>query len=451
MSVHTRVLAIATILVGGLGGGSAGAKQGQGAPVVVTVEGAARMVDRAGVAAALAVGTRLPRGARVTTGGGGFVGVRLGDGVALAIEPDSDVVVWGDRGGEPADHHFVRRGALRVVVERGAGAVVVATRAALARFGRDGEPAAGVVEARDLEATVAAHDGVVDVEGRGATVTLTRGLSTRVDRGDPPRRPRALAAPPSWRVAPVRLVLTESGEAAITGELEPGGGARARRRVEVARDEAFLERVAVRELDGDSTRLTLAAGSYHLRLIAPEGGPAAALPSAATRVEIVTLPLVQVDPARARVAPPRGLRCALLGAPTVGARDALLVDRRVANRVRCAAGAPGPDEAIAELALPPLDLPVTVTPKLEYADEARGYGRISVLLSDVTGAPAKGRSLAVSPSSDDIEVREIAELDYPGLYVVRVRWKPGRRELPLSIAVGGSRTTVEVALPIPRG
>jgi hypothetical protein len=104
-----------------------------------------------------------------------------------------------------------------------------------------------------------------------------------------------------------------------------------------------------------------------------------------------------------------------------------------------------------ELHIPPVELPIDVASKLEYADDARGYGRVSVLLRDASGAPAKGRALEVSPGAEDVEVAEIAEVDYPGMYVIRVRWKPGRRELPLSIAVAGSTTNVAVALPIPRG
>jgi len=416
-------------------------------PVVVSVEGTARVVDGLGAPLAIPVGARLPPGARVTTGRDGFVGVRLGEGAALGVEPESDVVVGAEG---PLAHHVVRRGAVRVTVGAGGGTVLVVTRAARARFSGGLGPTAGSVAAHDLEATIAADEGVVDVEGRGAHLALARGLWTRIDRGDPPRRPRPSTPPPSWRTPPPALLLTTAAAPTLSVELEASGAGPRRRRVEVARDAAFIDRVSVIDLDGDSARIGTTPGTFYVRTVARDVGVGAALPSTARAVRVVALALERVDAALSRVAPPSSeVRCVVDGA-TPSQRGGLLIDRRVAQTVRCAVDVPGGEALRGAVEIPALDLPVTIAPKLEYADDERGVGRVSVLLSDVTGAPAKGRSLAVSPSSDDIEVREIAELDYPGLYVVRLRWKPGRRELPLSIAVGGSNT-VAVALAIPRG
>lgn len=172
---------------------------------VAGVEGDARLQDQA-----LAAGTVLREGGELRTGPDGYVGLRLPDGLMLALLPGSEARIASLRAGTLV--LALRRGRMETVPGKPpAGAALLAplsieVQTALATVqSRGGEFRVGLGNAG--AGTIEAANGALEVRpAAGAPLSLPAGTGLVLQSGKPPAQPRPLLPPPSlWggvRLAP---------------------------------------------------------------------------------------------------------------------------------------------------------------------------------------------------------------------------------------------------------
>ena len=201
--------------------------------------------------------------------------VTFQDGTSLQLDENALIVIYG-RAQTPAQ------------LEKSGEVEIVQGEAGLKLSALRGEPLAvqtpaGRVTARSKDlrvgvdaqkmSRVAIYQGSAEVKAEGAQVHVPDGFGTRVAQGEKPEKPRPLPDAPAWTTPLLRDLRISLGGAGATLALEWSSVERgARYRVQLARDEAFNDRLLDATLDAARPRRAearaLPPGNYFARVSA---------------------------------------------------------------------------------------------------------------------------------------------------------------------------------------
>ena len=236
---------------------------------------------------------------RVATGDDSSALIQFRDASDLRMRAEALLVIHG---GGSGSSRLRARAKTSVTLEKGT------LRGGLARLDREAggigvetPQSEVVVRATDAQvevlpdeaSIVCVYEGEADVRAQDVTVTVPEVHGTRVDRGQPPQKPRPLPPPPTWRDgAGDAVVLVPEGYAGAFEARWSDVPVAARYRVELARDERFHYPIVDAEVGAGVTAFRaedLALGAYYARVAAIDGDRLEGPPSAALRVSVLPL------------------------------------------------------------------------------------------------------------------------------------------------------------------
>lgn len=395
-------------------------------------------------------GEPLSRGHRVGTFANSSAVVTLGDERQLQLEENSLVVLLGRfsyQSGrrETAEDTRLESGTLRSALSALSGRpppqpVVVATPAA-AVTASAGQTVVSVNARRETRVSV--HEGQAEVRARGRSVTVPAGFANSTASGQRPTAPRALPARPRFTASPARLVFVRGGATDVRATYAPAESAPApaRWRVQLARDERFLDVVSDQRVEGSVTTFearTLTAGEYFLRALAVDAEQYESAPSEVQRVRVVAPAVRPSAPGRrASVDVGPGLFCALDEAPfTAVTAPVELVPAR-SHALRCADNAEGREPASFEVSAEDSGAVTTVARAgAPRWDRGRGERDVLIRVMDAAGTalPNVPPSAAWEGSGELTAVTATGE---PGTYTSKLRWTGRAPEARLRVSVNG--------------
>ncbi len=393
---------------------------------------------------AAATGETLQRGQRISTRANAAAelalnsaSVRLGENTTLLMFASPTPPPAGQ---PPADDTTLIRGTVTVSVPSGGSRtpVSIASRAAVVVL--DGGDDAALSTDASGGMRVAVQRGVVRVRAAGREIALRAGSGVRVDPGHPPPAARPLPPAPVWLTPPPPSVLSRGEPSDISGVYAPGGArAAARWHVQVARDEAFTDRVLDTVVAGRTNRFDarqLAPGQYFTRVAAidPERFES---PFGAVSRTIIAAPRVVPggNGRRARVEIPPGFFCGLDGGPLSASSGALWLLAARPHRVRCSDHADGRNAV--ELPISAVESgPISHTIRIEPDDfDPQGGVRTVVLrLADAGGMPLAYANVRAT-ANEGASIESFREAAERGVYTATLHWRRGLNRLHLRFVV----------------
>lgn len=399
--------------------------------------------------------TVLARGARVRTGDDGRAEITLSDGVTLALDPQTLLVVYGNASpAATAIPTTLLRGTVRVTSPptSAAESAALATQALTVFPGR-----ADATIAADLNghiSRVAVTRGRLRVRFGTNEYVLPAGRAVREEVGAAPSLMRPLPRAPVWRRPPSTRALSFGEPVDVEGIFGPGARVAGVNvtgyRVDIARDARFRDRLGEQHLGARETQLrfrSLNPGTWFVRLFALDPDRFESPPSAVARIEIVAprvepgeLPTATRSGRRAALVIPPGFYCSLDGSQWMAADRPRPLDPARAYALRCGTAADGHDARATTL---PADLvgPLAHAVRVTVPNAAAGGPTASSTLSiDLHDAEGRAVSLAtVDVAADpDVVVEALRENEPRGRYTAGVRFPVALRQLHLRFTINRS-------------
>jgi len=414
--------------------------------------------------------TALARGARVRTGDDGRAEITLSDGVTIALDPQSLLVIYGNAspaapGVAPSTTTTLQRGTLRITAPPSSAAesIPIATQALTVFPGRS--DALVAAELGGHVTRVAVTRGRMRVRFGTNEYVLPSGRAVREEAGRPPSLMRALPRAPQWRRAPSTRALSFGEPVDVEGIFGPGprvsGVNVTGYRVDIARDARFRDRLGEQRLGPRETQLrfrSLNPGTWYVRLFALDPDRFESPPSSVARIEIAAprvdpgeLPTATAAGRRASLVIPQGFYCSLDGSPWMVADRPRPLDPARSYALRCGTTADGHDARATTLAA---DLvgPLVHTVRLSTPGAPSGgttaASTLSLDLSDAEGRPVSLASVEVTATEPEVVIEPLRETDPRGRYTAGVRLPVTVRELHLRFVINRALTleeAVEVA------
>ncbi|MEI8256962.1 MAG: hypothetical protein WCJ30_14915, partial [Deltaproteobacteria bacterium] len=284
---------------------------------------------------------------------------------------------------------------------------------------------------------------VVRVRAAGHETALRAGSGLRVDAGHAPGAPRPLPPAPTWSSPPAPSVLTRGGPSDVSGVYAPGvargAGAPLRWHTQLARDEAFTDRVLDAVVPAGTTRLDvqhLGPGHYFARVAAIDADRFEG-PFSETARTIIAAPRVVPggDGRRARVEIPSGVFCGLDGGPLSPSTGTLWLLAARPHSVRCSAHADGRDSvevAIAAGQSGPIQHSIRIEP--DDFDSQGGVRTVVLRLADAAGMPLAYANVTAT-ANDGATIETFREAVERGVYTATLHWRSGLNSLHLRFVV----------------
>lgn len=414
--------------------------------------------------------TVLARGARVRTGDDGRAELTLSDGVTIALDPQSLLVVYGNAaptapGVAPSSTTTLQRGTLRITAAptSTAESIPIATQALTVFPGRS--DALVAAELGGHVTRVAVTRGRMRVRFGTSEYVLPAGRAVREEVGRPPSLMRPLPRAPQWRRAPSTRALSFGEPVDVEGIFGPGprvpGVNVTGYRVDIARDARFRDRLGEQHLGPRETQLrfrSLNPGTWYVRLFAVDPEHFESPPSSVARIEIAAprvdpgeLPTATMAGRRAALVIPQGFYCSLDGSPWMAADRPRPLDPARAYALRCGTTADGHDARATTLTadqVGPLVHAVRLTAPNAPAGSATAAATLSIDLHDAEGRPVSLATVDVTAAEPDVVLDPLRETDPRGRYTAGVRLPVTVRELHLRVVI--NRTlTLEEAVEVP--
>jgi hypothetical protein len=394
-------------------------------------------------------GSLLSAGTRVHVGRGGEAEVTLRNGTVLTFAGRGDAVLLAPimrrEGSPPIYITLLRHGAVRFRV--GASAprrprfLLLSTGPASLALGRaDGEL---VTDPSGRNTRVGVTRGRVRVvTPRGSTFLFAR-RGALLAPGEPPVT-EPLPGRPVWRERPPERVVTAGAPVDVAGVYGlPSGHAR-RWRVELARDEAFRERVSTQVAPARAQRLLLQGvppGRYFVRVSAlSEGGvagpasEAASFTVAAPTIDPGAAPSPGAPGRRARVVMPPGFHCAIDGMALARVSGAIPLTPGRAHALRCVAA---PDAVSQHAFTIPVEQAGALAHALRLYLSPAGAGTLGITLRDAEGGPVPYADVRVE-AGDGVLVEPVREAERRGEYAAALRWPRGLARTRVRVTVNGA-------------
>lgn len=412
---------------------------------VVEVRGEVEVAGAARHAAT--TGETLERGQRIVTRANAAADLRV-NGAMIHLGENTTLVLFAPatppHAGQPvADDTTLVRGTVAVSVPtRGErSAVSFATRAAVAVIDAGDVVVLGTDGSGAMR--VAVQQGSVRVRAAGRDLGVRAGSGLRVESGHPPGPPRPLPPAPTWSSPPQASVLSMGEPVDLSGVFAPGvgrgAGTPSRWHVQVARDEAFTDRLLDAIVPAQSTRFDvhqLASGQYFSRVAAIDADRFEGQFSAAART-VVAAPRVVPGGSgrRASVEIPPGFFCGLDGGPLLPSTGALWLLAARPHTVRCAATVDGRNA---------IEVPITAAQSglVQHAiriepddfDSLGGVRTVVLRLSDAGGMPLAYANVRAT-ASDGAAIGTFREAAERGVYSATLQWRRGLNTLRLHFVV----------------
>jgi hypothetical protein len=397
-------------------------------------------------------GATLSVGTRVRVGRGGEAEVTLHNGTIVTLTGRAEIVMFNplSRGADRPPMHLtlLRYGSARFrrgdVTAQRPPFFLLSTGPSVVSLGRaDGEL-------------------TTDLSGRVTRVGVTRGrLPVRTHRGTilllarrgallaPYVRAREATLPgrPVWTVAPPARVVTAGAPVDVTGEYRLPSGSARRWRVELARDEAFRDRVSVTTAAGRVRRLRLrevAPGRYFVRVSALNEDGLAGPASDATSFTVAAPTIVAGgDGRRAGVAMPEGFLCAVDEGPLARVEGPIALSPARPHTVRCASSSNA--ETSTTFTVPAESAgPIAHHVRLYVSPE--GGGVLGLSLHDAAGLPLPYADVRAEVDGG-VRLEPLRESERRGEYTAALRWPSGLPRAHLQVTVNGVMRFDETLTP----
>ena len=293
----------------------------------------------------------------------------------------------------------------------------------------------------------------------GQKVEVPSGFGSRADKGKAPTPPRPLPPAPIWAPAPPRLLLGKGAAfpVVVTYRAESGGGppATAWHR-QLARDAAFNDLLIDTKVAGDMLSWPLGElpeGELFVRVSAIDADRFEGQASTVLRTRVaLLLQIPATKSAPAWVVFPRGLLCALDGAPLTTAEKAALTPAHD-HRVRCALKKDPPPEEAAEVTIAAVDsgaVLAQILPGRTRWTDTQGERDITFRLTDSTGAPIPIPVTELQLSSaPNVKVAPLVA-GAPGEYSTHLRWSSAVADLGLMVQLRGVQLAAIPLAPDPK-
>ncbi|MDO9019787.1 MAG: FecR domain-containing protein [Deltaproteobacteria bacterium] len=412
----------------------------------------------------------LARGARVRTGDDGRAELTLSDGVTLALDPQSLLVVYGNAspaapGVAPSTTTTLQRGTLRLTAPPASTAesVPVATQALTVFPGR--ADATVSAELGGHITALAVTRGRLRVRFGSNEYVLPAGRAVREEEGRPPARLRPLPRAPQWRRPPSTRAISFGEPVDVEGTFGPGprvaGVAVTGYRVDIARDASFRDRLGEQRLGPRETQLrfrSLNPGTWYVRLFALDPERFESPPSSVARIEIAAprvepgeLPTATRAGRRAALVIPQGFHCSLDGSQWMPADRPHPLDPARPYALRCGTTPDGRDARATTLTadqVGPLVHTVALTPPNAAAGSPTAAGALSLDLRDAEGRPVSLAAVEVTAAEPGVVIEGLREVEPRGRYTAGLRLPLTTRQLRLRFTINHA-LTLEETLDVP--
>jgi hypothetical protein len=412
--------------------------------------------------------TVLGRGARVRTGDDGRAEITLADGVTLALDPQSLLVIYGSAatvapGAAPSTTTTLQRGTLRITSPAASTAesIPVATQALTVFPGRADATVSAALGGHITDLSVTR--GRLRVRFGSNEYVLPAGRAVREEEGHAPGLLRPLPRAPVWRRPPSTRAISFGEPVDVEGIFGPGprvpGVNVTGYRVDIARDASFRDRLGEQRLGPRETQLrfrSLNPGTWYVRLFAldPERfesppSPVARIEIAAPRVEPGELATATRTGRRAALVIPQGFYCSLDGSQWMAADRPRPLDPARPYALRCGTAADGRDARATTLTadqVGPLASAVRLTPPNAAAGSDTASTTLSIDLHDAEGRPVSLATVDVA-ADPGVVVEPLRENEPRGRYTAGVRLPTAMRQARLRFTINRALTleeTVEV-------
>jgi hypothetical protein len=414
--------------------------------------------------------TALDRGTRVRTGDDGRAELTLSDGVIIALDPSTLLVVYGNAsaaapGVTPSSTTTLHRGTIRLTAPPASAteSIPIATQALTVFPGR--ADATVTAELGGHITGLSVTRGRLRVRFGSNEYVLPAGRSVREEAGHSPAPLHTLPRAPRWRRLPSTRAISFGEPVDVEGTFGPGprvpGVTVTGYRVDIARDASFRDRLGEQRLGPRETLLrfrSLTPGTWFVRLFALDPERFESLPSAVARIEIAAprvdpgeLPTATRPGRRAALVIPDGFFCSLDGSQWMAAdRPRPLAPAR-AYALRCGTAADGHDARATTIAadqVGPLAHAVALTAPHAAGGSPTASSALSIDLHDAEGRAVSLATVAVTAAEPGVEIEALRENEPRGRYTASVRLPLTTRELHLRFTINRV-LTLEEALEVP--
>jgi len=387
-------------------------------------------------------GDALTVGTRVRVGRGGEAEVTLRNGSVLTLTGRAEIVMFNPlaRGeGRPPLHlTLLRYGSVRF--RRGDAAprrprfFLLSTGPSVVSVGRaEGEL---VTDLTGRITRVAVASGRIPVLTQRGSMLLFARRGVLLAPGQPTHE-RALPRRPVWVTAPAERVVTAGAPVDITGEYRIPSGHASRWRVELARDEAFRERVSVTSAAARVRRLQLrgvAPGRYFVRVSALNADGLAGPASEPASFTVAAPALVPGGPGRrATIEMPAGFHCALDSQTLARVNGTIALAPARPHTVRCASSAAAETSTTFTILAEEAG-PLVHAVRLYVSPE--GGGVLGLSLRDAAGHPVPYADVRAEVDGG-VRLEPVRESERRGEYTAAVRWPRGLTRARLQVTVNG--------------